>query len=43
MELLYLRNGRVSSLGMGCDVGCTMGLTLGHSAWQIDWPSNGSM
>ena len=20
-----------------------MGLTLGHGAWQIDWPSNGSM
>ena len=27
---------------VGYDVGCTMGLTLGHSAWQIDWPSNGS-
>ena len=25
------------------DVGCTMELTLGHGAWQIDWPSNGSM
>ena len=24
-------------------VDCTMGLLLGHSAWQIDWPSNGSM
>ena len=39
---------RADSLGMkgfwvGYDVGCTMGLTLGHSAWQIDWPSNGSM
>ena len=20
-----------------------LGLLLGHSAWQIDWPSNGSM
>ena len=48
LKLLYLRNGRVNSLGMkglwvGYDVGCTMGLTLCHSAWQIDWPSNGSM
>ena len=25
------------------NVGCTMGLLLGHSAWQIHWPSNGSM
>ena len=27
----------------GYNVGCTMGLLLAHSAWQIDWPSNGSM
>ena len=45
---MYLKNGRVDSLGMkgmwvGYDVGCTMGWTLGHSAWQIDRPSNGSM
>ena len=47
LKLLYLRMGG-SSIGMkgmwvGYDVGCTMGLTLGHGAWQIDWPSNGSM
>ena len=41
-------DGRFHSLGMkgmrvGYDVECTMGLTLGHGAWQIDWPSNGSM
>ena len=46
LKLLYLRNGRVDSIGMkgmwvGYDVGRTMGLTLGHSAWQIDRPSNG--
>ena len=48
LKLLCLRNGRVDSLGMkgmwvGYDVGCTIRLTLGHGAWQIDWPSNGSM
>ena len=48
LKLLYLRNGRIDSLGMkgnwvGYDVECTMGLTLGHGAWQIDQPSNGSM
>ena len=47
-NLLYLRNGRDDSLGMkgmwvGYDFGCTIALTLDHSAWQIDWPSNGSM
>ena len=35
LKLLFLRNGRVNSLGMkgmwvGYNVGCTMGLTLGH-------------
>ena len=48
LKLLWLRNGRVNSLGMKgmwvvYDVGCTIGLTLGHGAWQIDRPSNGSM
>ena len=48
LKLLYLRNGRVDSLGMkgmwvGYDVGCTMGLTVGYGAWQIDRPSNGSV
>ena len=41
LKLLYLRNGRVDSLGMkrmwvGYDVGC-------HGAWKIDRRSNGSM
>ena len=44
LKLMYLRNGRVDSLGMkGMWVGCSMGLTLDHVAWQIEWPSNGSM
>ena len=48
LKLLYGRVESLDSLGMkemwdGYDVGCTMGLTLGHGAWQIDWPSNGSM
>ena len=42
LKLLYLRNGRIDSLGMKgmwvrYDVGCTMGLPLGHGAWQIDF------
>ena len=46
LKLLYLKNGRVDSLGLkgmsvGYDVGCT--LTLGHNAWQIDRLSNGSV
>ena len=48
LKLLYLRNGRVDSLGMkgmwvGYDVGCTRGFTMGHGAWQVDRPSDGSM
>ena len=48
LKLLYLRNGRVVSLGMkgmlvGNADGCTMGLALGDGSWQIDQPSNGSM
>ena len=46
LKMLYLRNGRVDSLGIkgmwvGYDVGYTMGLTLGHGTWQIDRSSNG--
>ena len=46
LKLLYLKNGRVDSLGLkgmsvGYDVGCT--LTLGHNAWQIDRIPNGSV
>ena len=38
LKMLYLRNGRVDSLGMkgmlvGYDVGCTMVLTLGHGVF----------
>ena len=44
LKLMYLRNGRVDSLGMKrMWVGCSMGLTLDHGAWQIERPSNGSM
>ena len=47
-RLVYFRNGKVDWLGMkemqvGYNVGCTMGLLMGHNAWQIHWPSNGSM
>ena len=33
----------MKEIWVGYNVGCTLGLLLGQSAWQIDWPSNGSM